>query len=172
MAGLYPTAPGLRRRGKIAHMEPTGLLGPLVGIVGKIVDYIRGRQSVRMRADVMESEPIPGGPTRFFVRRGVISIYNGGPMRFTVRAAGWEARDGTAVEADLPRQRTLDPGDPEMKATGFPAELLRAHDEHHGLVRMYVELAGEVDPRGRNLPRDWIRKVRELAERDRRDSRR
>jgi hypothetical protein len=165
--------PELRGRGNIARMEPTGLLGPLVGIVGKILDVIRGRQRLVLRADVHESLMLYiDKETNFTLRRGTIWIYNGGPARVTVNGAGWEAKDGTRVEAFVPTKRTVEPGEPEIEASGDPARLLRANDEHGGLVRMYVELAGDEKPRRRNLPPDWIGKVRELAEHDRRDSRR
>ena len=100
-----------------------------------------------------------------YSRRGTIRIYNGGPGRVTVNAAGWEAKDGTRVEAHVPRKRTLEPGDPELDASGDPKKLVAAHDTHGGLLRMYVELAGEDKPRRRDLPKDWIGKVRTLAER-------
>jgi hypothetical protein len=85
----------------------------------------------------------------------------------TVNRAGWEAKDGTRIEADVPSASTLEPGGKELVATGDPRKLVQAHGDRSGLVRMYVELAGDKKARREKLPADWMGKVRALADRER-----
>lgn len=154
-------------------MDPTGLLGVVVGVVGRGIHALTHRQRIVFRADTKETLLAYFEEGRSVIaRQGTIRIYNGGPGRVTVNGAGWEAEDGTRVEAGLPSNRTVEPGEPEIVAAASPTEILKAQDEHGGLARIYVELAGSDKPHRRNLPKEWIGAVRELEARDLADSRR
>jgi hypothetical protein len=150
-------------------MDPFGLIPAIAGFFER---YVARRQRITLRADTAEHAMLsvyPYDEAHTVVNRlGIIRIHNGGPSRVTINGAGWEAKDGTTVEAHLPRASTLDPGDPELTATGDPTKLVDAGEAHGGLVRMYVEVAGEAKRRNSNLPAEWITKVRVLAGKDRR----
>jgi len=112
-------------------MDPFGLVAALVGFVERL--FTR-RQRIVLRADVAERALMsvyPYDDAHTVVNRiALIRIYNGGPSRVTVNAAGWEAKDGTRTEAYVPSDSTLEPGAAELEATGDPAALVRAHDGH------------------------------------------
>ena len=150
-------------------MDVTGVIGIVANLLGTVLRI--PRQRVALRADTYERVlmSIGGEPdSTVYTRRGVIFVYNGGPGRVTVNGAGWEAKDGTLTEADVPwNDKTLEPGGPELEATGDPAELIRCHEAHGGLVRMFVNLAGDEKPRRRKLPDGWITKLRTIGAADR-----
>ncbi len=99
-----------------------------------------------MRADTAERMLASFYPyddaSTLITRYGLILVYNGGPGRVTINEAGWEAKDGSRVEAFVRHERTIEPGSPEFEATGDATAIVKAHDEHGGLVRMYVPPRG------------------------------
>lgn len=144
-------------------MDPTGPIGTLISLVARVVG---GRLNVKFWADT-QNQMIAHIGVPIYARHGVIRVHNGGSRRFTLNEAGWEARDGTRVVAHIAHdKKTLEPGGPEVTATGAPEDLLRAHDKSATLVRMYVHLAGEEKARFRKLPSGWIERVRELRKQD------
>lgn len=106
-----------------------------------------------------------GGPW-FYSCSGAIRVYNGGPQRVTVNEGWWLAKDGIRVEAYVPRQATLTPGDPELLLTADRDDLVRAHEAHGGLVKMAVLLAGDDGPHEEKVPAGWTGELMTLQDRD------
>jgi hypothetical protein len=145
------------------------VVGVAVGVLSLGLAIWTRRTRIRLRLDTSETLlALFGRGPALMARHGVLRAYNAGSSPITVNAAGWEAKDGTRVEAHVPEPVTLSPGGPELEAAADVGKLVAAHDQHGGLVTMYVELAGETKPRTATVPPDWLPKVRELAAKDRR----
>jgi hypothetical protein len=97
---------------------------------------------------------------------GTIRVYNGGPQRVTVNEEWWETKDGIRVEAFVPHERSINPGDPELILSADSDALVRASEEHGGLTKVAVLLAGEDKPREAKIPKGWLEQLRALRERE------
>ena len=96
----------------------------------------------------------------------MIKVYNAGPNRVTVNEGWFEAKDRTRVDAFVPRESSLAPGDRELLLTAPRDALTATHDEHGGIVKMCVLLAGRDKPAEENVRDGWIDAVRALQDRD------
>jgi len=142
-------------------------------IFGRLADLILGgmmrRPVLRLLPGVKDSSLFVGigasvSSTTYF--DALIRIYNAGQQRVTVTGAGWRAKDGTILEAEVPDHATLNPGDPELVARLNVEKVLGLHDVNEGIVRLWVRIAGEDKRRERRLPRrDWAGELREAAAR-------
>lgn len=146
------------------------LLGGILQLVANLVGaYLLGRRWPWIRLDVVEdvsplfardADVVDLAPSY----SGVIRVDNPGRVRFTVNGAGWLAADGETLEADLPTERTLEPGGPELHATISARALLAFAREHRGLTWGYVQLAGEDRPRRRRVDHRWRTQIRDTGE--------
>ena len=136
-------------------------------VVTWAADKWANRQRLVIRADKERKflVGVAGGPW-FYSCSGAIKVYNAGPDRVTVNEGWFEAKDGTRVMAYVPRAASLTPGDPELWLTAPRDALAATHEEHGGIVKMCVLLAGADKPAEEKVPDGWIDEVRALKDRD------
>jgi hypothetical protein len=144
-------------------MSSMQLVGSLLGFFGNLIaGWILARPWPWIRLDVEEEAgPLFSfGSTTLAISvspsySAVIRVHNAGRVQFTVNRAGWLTGDGESYPADLPADRTLEPGGPEMRATASADKLLAFTREHRGLSGVYLHLAGADKPRRHRISNEW-----------------
>jgi len=142
-----------------------GVLGP---DRGWLLDQLPPRRYLRIRLDVREGKlwaavAYEGGGGKTIKSYEVaIRVSNAGKSRVTVEGAGWIAADGEKLKAWGP-ETTLEPGGPTHDLTKSVDEVLKFGRAHRGVQKVYVQVAGEDEPRIYPVSNEWRTKVREVA---------
>jgi hypothetical protein len=145
-----------------------GLFGFLGRIAGWVLDQLPPRRSLHVRLDVRTGQLLAafayhgGGGSTLVSHDAVIRITNAGKTRVSVDGAGWIASDGEVLKAWGSRA-TLDPGDPTHELTKGIKEVIEFARAHRGIRKVYVQVAGEDEPRNYPVTNEWRAKVREAA---------